>query len=219
MCRTIKESINAFVISLFVARILYFADYKGKYSNLQKTNAILLLSFCFIQLADAAIHYFINSDNSGGNLFVSRYIIPAILMLEIPIMYYATYNLTKKRSIVFELIVFVLCIYGFISFVYSCNKPSVRGEDGFLIWCDNPIKSNIWKILFFFGILGGTFYYPLNVYKIVFYLVVTLTFLRTYNSDTFGSGWCHYANALSVIWLILFIIEKYNIGNLTKYIY
>jgi hypothetical protein len=113
----------------------------------------------------------------------------------------------------------VLCIYGFISFVYSCNKPSVRGEDGFLIWCDNPIKSNIWKILFFFGILGGTFYYPLNVYKIVFYLVVTLTFLRTYNSDTFGSGWCHYANALSVIWLILFIIEKYNIGNLTKYIY
>lgn len=209
MCRSIKESLNTFLISLFVARVLYFGEYGGEYPNLQKTNAIILLSFCFIQLADALIHYFLHNGNDAYNLYISKYVIPAILMMEIPIMYYATYNLTKKRSKIFEIILFGACLYGFISLVMGCTEASVRGDGGFLIWCNNPISSNVWKILFFSGILIALFNYPMNIYKIVFYIIVSLTFIKTYNSETFGSGWCHYANALSLMWLLLFAFDKY----------
>lgn len=210
MCRTLKDSLDTFIISLVVARILYFSDAQETESfSLQKTNAILLLSFCFIQLGDALIHYSIKNNYDTFNLVLSRLVIPMILMLEIPIMYYATYKYTGKRIRWFEIVAGVLCIYGFVRFAYGCTQPSKVGADGFLVWCNNPITSSVYKILFFLGILIATFYYPLNIYKIIFLIVVTSTFVYTFNSETFGSGWCHFANMLSVLWLATFFIQKY----------
>jgi hypothetical protein len=207
MCRTLKDSLDTFIISIVVARILYFSNEKS--NQLQKTNAILLLSFCFIQLADFLIHYSIKNDYNTFNFIISRFLIPFILMSEIPIMYYATYKLTGKRMKWFEITAGILCIYGFLSYIYHCNQPSTQAKNGFLIWCNSPITSNVYKILFFLGIIIATYHYPMNIYKIVFLIIVTSTFIYTFNSDTFGSGWCHFANVLSIIWLLLFFIQKY----------
>lgn len=210
MCRTLKDSMDTFIISLVVARILYFSDNGDEFQDkLQQTNAILLLSYCFIQLSDAVLHYSIKNDLTWLNHFVSRFIVPIILFSEIPIMYYATYKLTNKRIMWFETALVVASLFALFSFVYSCQGKTTQGADGFLIWCGTPITNKFFKVLFFAGILLATFYYPLNIYKIVFYFVVTLTFLYTFNNETFGSGWCHFANALAVIWLAIFFIQKY----------
>lgn len=210
MCRTLKDSLDTFIISLVVARILYFSDNSTEYENtLQQTNAILLLSFCFIQLSDAVLHYAIKNDMTSLNLFVSRFIVPTILFSEIPIMYYATYKLTNKRIKWFEALLAILSPIALFSFIYNCDGKTTQGENKFLIWCGTPITNKFFKFFFFAGILLATYYYPLNIYKIIFYFVVTLTFIYTFDTETFGSGWCHFANALAVIWLITFFVNKY----------
>lgn len=210
MCRTLKDSLDTFIISLVVARILYFSDNGSEYDNrLQQTNAILLLSFCFIQLSDAVLHYSIKNDLSSLNQFVSRFIVPTILFSEIPIMYYATYKLTNKRIKWFEVLLAVLSPIALLSFIYNCSGKTTQGKDNFLIWCGTPITNKFFKFLFFAGILMATYHYPLNIYKVIFYFVVTLTFIYTFDTETFGSGWCHFANALAVLWLITFFVKKY----------
>lgn len=210
MCRNLKDSLDTFIISLVVARILYFSKSSSdSVDRLQQTNAILILSFCFIQLSDAMIHYAIKNNLDSFNILVSRFLIPTILFSEIPIMYWATFKLTGKRIIWFEYAMVLYCLVGFLTFVKGCDSKTVVGNDGFLIWCNHPIESVIGKVLFFLGILTATYHYPLNAYKFVFVSVVTATFVYTFHTDTFGSGWCHFANALSVLFLCIFFIQKY----------
>lgn len=204
MCKTLQDSLDTFLLSFVIARILLFTD-----SKLQHTNALLILSFCFIQLSDTLLHLSIRNNWDTFNYFVSKFIVPLILFSEIPLMYYATYKLTEKRNIAFEYIYGILCVLGFMQYIISCNELTVQGENGFLIWCNNPIRNPIGKFLFFFGIIWATYYYPFNIYKIIFYFILTLTFSYTFSTDTFGSGWCHFANSLSIAWLVVYLIQKY----------
>jgi hypothetical protein len=204
MCNTLQSSLNTFLLSFVISIFLLTTE-----SKLQKTNALLLLSFCFIQLSDALLHLSIQNNWQNFNLFVSKFIVPLILFSEIPLMYYATYGLTEKRSIAFEYIYGTLCILGFLQYIISCKQVTIQGDNGFLVWCNNPIRNTWGKLLFFFGIIWATYYYPFNIYKIIFYFILTLTFLYTFSTDTFGSGWCHFANSLSIAWLIVYLIEKY----------
>jgi hypothetical protein len=193
-----------------VSRILYFSNNATEYQDkLQQTNAILIVSFCFIQLSDAILHYALKNNLHDFNLFVSKFIVPTILFSEIPIMYWATFKLTGKRIEWFEYAMAAYCLIGFLSFVLSCNSKTVVGNDGFLVWCGHPIDSVVGKYLFFLGILIATYHYPLNIYKVVFVTVVAATFFYTFYTETFGSGWCHFANILSVIFLAIYFVQKY----------
>lgn len=204
MCNTLQSSLNTFLLSVFISIILLTTD-----SKLQHTNALLLLSFCFIQLSDALLHLAIQKNWTNFNYFVSKFIVPLILFSEIPLMYYATYRLTEKRNIAFEYIYGTLCALGFIHYIMYCNELTIQGKDGFLIWCNNPIRNTWGKLLFFFGIIWATYYYPFNIYKVILYFILTITFVYTFSTDTFGSGWCHFANSLSVAWLLVYMFRKY----------
>lgn len=210
MCRTLRDSLDTFIVSLVAARILYFSNNSDAQQDLlQKTNAILLLSFCFIQLSDAILHYCLKHDLDTLNIIVSKIVVPLILFSEIPVMYWATYKLTGNRTLWFEKTLFVFSILGFILFATNCKSQTVVGDKGFLIWCGDPIKSAAGKLLFFAGIIIATFHYPNNIYKLIFLFVVTSTFIYTFNTDTFGSGWCHFANILSLLFLFTFFSKKY----------
>lgn len=204
MCNTLQASLNTFLLSVVISIILLTTD-----SKLQHTNALLLLSFCFIQLSDALLHLAIQKNWSNFNYCVSKFIVPLILFSEIPLMYYATYRLTEKRNIAFEYIYGTLCVLGFIHYIMSCNELTIQGKDGFLIWCNNPIRNTWGKLLFLFGIIWATYYYPFNIYKVILYFILTITFVYTFSTDTFGSGWCHFANSLSVAWLLVYVFRKY----------
>lgn len=204
MCYSLESSLHTFIFSFLVAIYLYSTNIP-----LQQTNGLILLSFIFIQLNDTIIHYSINHSLQNLNYYTSKYLTTLILSLEIPLIYYFVYLLTNKRNILLEIIFSIIILSGFIYGINSCDNITIKNNDGYLIWCQNTIKP-IFKFIFLLGLLLSMWYYPNNMYKLLFYIIVISTFGFNYNTPTFGSRWCHHANILSIFLLLLYLINEYS---------
>lgn len=201
MCRTITESFTTFLFSSTVAIILLCSK-----EQFYRSNGIIIFAFCGIQLVDTLIHYGLQTHNPSLNLIVSKYMLPTILYLEIPIIYYAVYLLTKRRMIWFEILMVIGVISAFVKHILTCNKISIPGNNQFLVWCQH--KSITWyKLVFLLGFYLAGWNYPNTLTKWAIYALGTITYIMTFNNNSFGSGWCHYANIISVILLLFFVIK------------
>lgn len=201
MCRTISESLTTFLVSSVIGIILLSSD-----KQLNKLNGIILLSYCGIQLTDSLIHYSLLTDNTQLNVFISKYVTPIILLSEIPIVYTAVYMITHKRIIWFEILLVIIETLALLTYIDSCEGKSIIGKNNYLLWCHSPTPDYV-KILFIIGAVIATWYYPNNIYKLVMYIIISATFIITFNYDSFGSGWCHTANILSIAFLIMFLLD------------
>lgn len=202
MCRTFEESISTFVITFSIGCIL-IASKKQQHI----TNGIILLSFCFMQLSDAIIHYSILTNNDILNKIFTKYITHIILYLEAPITYYAVYKLTKKRIPLFEITYFIIGSLYLIKIIYDCNEKSIVPiNNTYLQWCQSNMSSYR-KITFLIGLLFAAWQYPNDIYKFSIYSTVITAFAINFFDKSFGSKWCHYANYLSIFLLIFYIFN------------
>jgi|688.fasta_scaffold384590_2 hypothetical protein len=201
MCYSLQSSLYTFLFSFLVALYLYSTNIP-----IHQTNGLILLSFIFMQLNDTIIHYSINHSLENLNYYTSKYLTTLILSLEIPLIYYFVYLLTGKRNILLEIIFGIIILYGFVYGINSCQDISIKKPDGYILWCQNTIQP-LFKFIFLIGLLLAMWYYPNNIYKLLFYIIVISTFAFNYNNQTFGSRWCHHANLLSILLLLIYFIK------------
>lgn len=205
MCYSLQSSLYTFALSFLVAIYLYSTNIP-----IHKTNGLILLSFIFIQLNDSIIHYSINNSLEKLNYYTSKYLTTTILSLEIPLIYYSVYLLTGKRNIFLEIVFGMIILYGFIYGIRSCQDISIKNHDGYILWCQNTIQP-LFKYIFLIGLLLAMWYYPNNIYKLVFFIIIISTFGINIDKPTFGSRWCNHANLLSICLILLYYIILYTI--------
>lgn len=89
---------------------------------------VFVLTFAAIQLVDAALWYCLHVDAARANGVLSRYAIPTVLAGELAVAHARTYGGWRcfAASCVVQM---------YAAWWYSCDRPTIAGDSGFLDWC------------------------------------------------------------------------------------
>ena len=181
MCFSFKVSLFSFLLCWIISFYLLSKNITKK----QKQNIIFLIIFSSIQLADAIL-WFINMKKNNINYYVTSYLIPFILSLQI---IYNIYFINNINNLIINFVVICLIIYMFYRFngysISLCNNKLSSP-----IWGSNEIK--FWEFLVFSILI----LYP-NVTNIALTMGVLYPILYLYVGGAYGSLWCAIATLLS----------------------
>jgi len=222
MCINKEYSLLALIVSWSIGGFLFYRNH-----NLDRWNAIFLITFATMQLLDFILWILHNTNNfnSLANLIISKYLIPIVLSLEL-ISVYVGSELYKNGNTInglgnklledflnprkyYSKILLVVCII-LCWFYISRSNQTIIGKEGNLVWGNSPNQSGIWKyitgIIFIFLLI-----YPYLEYAntqpiamiIIIYLILTLAYSFIRGSG-WGSYWCWIANFLAIIMLLDF---------------
>lgn len=189
MCFSFEISLLTFIFSWVVSVYLL----NKKINKKQKQNIIFLMIFSSMQLVDAIL-WFINMKKNNINFFISSYIIPSILLLQI------VYNLLFINNI-YNIYSYLIILISAIIF-YTTYR-------GYTIHSNNMFKSPLWGgkentfigmliffIIIFYGRIG---FYGEKLDNLIIGLVSLL--FSFYFNGGYGSMWCYFANIASIYYL------------------
>lgn len=157
----------------------------------QKNSVKFLLIFSSMQFADAILWY-IKMKKNNINYFVTSFIIPLILSLQVLFNVYVRNN-NKKFWINIATILGIL--YLFIKF----NGYSISS-------CKNKLSSPIWgsnEILFLEIMIFSLFIFYPNYSNLVVVALMIL-FIKIFFGVAYGSLWCALANVLAIKYLLTY---------------
>ena len=193
MCQSFEISIISFIIGIFVARTLYFRN-----KPYDKTLAILISFYSFMQLFEAMMWHSIKTDNIELNLKATKYAY-IILWTHVFALGYGIYLETKETfPMLAGIIIFA---YGLSKMpIFKKSQPTLT-SNGHLVWGFDP---SFYTLIFGFAIAIILRYTNLS-YTNIALLFYILTFIFAYktNQEAIGSYWCWIAAFFSFIPLIL----------------
>lgn len=187
MCFSFEISLITGIFSWSVGLFLL----QKKLTKSQRNNIIFLLIFSSMQFADAVLWY-IKMKKNFINFFITSFLIPTILSLQILFNVYVVNNNSNK---LISLSSFALIFYIFIK---------LYGYSNFV--CNNKYSSPIWGSKEFnfleFVIFLLFIIYPKHIN--FFIGLSMILFVKFYFKGGYGSLWCFIANILSIYYLILY---------------
>ena len=196
MCYSIEVSLVTFLITSLCMLYVYSKSVELKWI------ATFVMIVTTIQLCDALLWMSINNNNIELNMFVSKYMLSLVLVSELLVAYYGAKSLGTFENKIYELFLWLYVIFFMIMWIATC-KATNRNSDGYLTWCDYSITP-LMKILFlFFLIVPFICGYTNEYIKISIVSVCIATFILNFYKKSFGSGWCHISNILSIILVVL----------------
>jgi hypothetical protein len=152
MCRSIQDSVTAGLIIHATALILVLTG-KPEYLWL----GAFVFSVGMMQWADAIIWY--QRAHQISTIFVSRYVLPLILLSE-PICAYLGYlHYYKQRIIPFELLMALYLSVHMLTWMSECIENTSVTADGYLKWCNFDI-TDIPKIAYLFFLVFPFLFFP-----------------------------------------------------------
>lgn len=203
MCKSLGSSIAAFFTTAVAMGIVLAISRKPEHLFI----VILLLTISLIQLADAAIWVAIKNNSKQINLFITKYVVLAILITEWLVSYYGVRYFFGWSNRAYEVLLWFAVIYVIYTWIQKCKATRVY-TDGYLRWCDRngPMNEKFWFLFFLiFPILMG---YPNILLKWVIVGLMVITFTIQIWYDTFGSRWCWIANPASVFVTLTVAYQK-----------
>ena len=187
MCFSFEISIGTFLVSWTISLYLLNKNLTMK----QKHNIIFLMIFSTIQLADAILWY-IKMEKNIINYYVTSYIIPIILSLQI---IYNIYVRNKINNIYVNLFIIISIIYIFIKFNgYSTSVCDNKFSSP--VWGSYEIK--LWQLFLFAFIIC----YP--NWKLLWKLILGIIFIKFISNGGYGSLWCAVANIIAIKYLFTY---------------
>lgn len=206
MCKTIYDSILSGSVSYITGFLLIYLN-KPEYIWL----GIFILVVGSTQWIDALIWY--NKQHNISTKEISKYGIITILVLELLVSYLGYVYYSRKRIIPFE----ILLLVGIVNFVYTwisdCEDTTVA-EDGYLKWCNisfkNNVKDFIMRAMFMIALFFPFIYFPDTLLRNAIMFSGFLSWLINYNTETFGSRWCHSFYLLDSV-VILRLLYNYTL--------
>jgi hypothetical protein len=160
---------------------------------------------------DAGIWIAIQHNASNLNHFLSRFVLPVVLLSELWVNYACAICLGgRSRSRVWEAILIVFSMVMFVSWFLTCKQTTtpltttmVQNTtvltDERLMWCNEPII-HLGQILFFILLVGPFLYaFPNGNLRGIVLATILLTFLHSYSRDDFGAHWCWTSNIIAVL--------------------
>ena len=190
MCFSFEVSLGTFLFSWGTSVYLL----QKNLTPSERQNVIFLMIFSSMQLVDAILWY-IGMKKNYLNFFLSSYVIPLILTLQI---FYSMIVINKLNDWKGWLVVMLWAISLFSSY-RGYTQPS---ENCFSSPNWGGTKQNPWYLVIFFffifygriGLTGSKFY------NLLFgILTLSLTFMI---GDGFGSIWCSLANVAALCYLV-----------------
>ncbi len=178
MCFSFEVSLATFIISWTISLYLLNKDLNTH----QRNNVIFLLIFSSIQLADSILWY-INMKKNSLNYFVTSFVIPTILSLQI---LHNIYIRNNNKNIFIDIFSIFFCIYLF----YKLNGYSIAVcENKFSspVWGSNEIK--LWEILIFCTLITWPAW-DMFLYQ----MFILVPFIYIFANGAYGSLWCFFAN-------------------------
>tara|TARA_Y100000816_G_scaffold92438_1_gene63958 strand:+ start:4397 stop:4990 length:594 start_codon:yes stop_codon:yes gene_type:complete len=193
MCFSFEVSITTFLVSWGISIYLLQQDL----TNEQYHNVIFLMIFSSMQLVDAIL-WATDMKKDWINYFVTSFLIPFILSLQI---IYNIFFINQINNIGAYIFIFFICLFLFYVF-HGYSKKSCNSL-GSPQWGSLNL-SHIQMLCFAFLITYGRIGF--NGEKLAFLIIIFLSlFSSWFFSSGIGSLWCAFANILSFYYLI-----KYN---------
>lgn len=200
MCQDVQSSLAAGGISWLTAAILWSSG-----SLKWQWLAAFIASFSTVQFVDAGV--WAAGPSSATALVLVRYVLPLVLASEPLVNYWGFRRALKRRLPWFEIFLGVFCVYLVANWMLTCGQPTTVTRDGWLKWCDAD-STAIGKLAFLVALAVPFLYFPDPVMRAIILGGGTLAWALNFHREAWGSRWCHFSNALSVISLGVFILGQ-----------
>ena len=157
----------------------------------QKNSVKFLLIFSSMQFADAILWY-IKMKKNNINYFITSFIIPLILSLQILFNVYVRNN---NKNIWIHIATIITILYLFIKF----NGYSISS-------CKNKLSSPIWgsNEILFLEIMIFSLFISYPDYGDLIGITLMILFIKIFFGVAYGSLWCALANILAVKYLLTY---------------
>ncbi len=227
MCYSFESSMQTFLMS-FVSIVFLMSSSVPKY----KWLGITLIGWCAIQFAEGIL--WLTEPRKGcteTNKFITRYIIPFVLMLQpltslygyIYIKKFKNLNKNERRFFVFYTILIVTLIIGWFNLPIEYSDCTTVTKEGHLYWCGKyppskvfssvvyPVSTVIWGLLIALPILvfwrnpivSNTLKDFLIIFSIPFYGMI-----KGLQTDAIASVWCYITSYSSMWFAALLFLHK-----------
>lgn len=157
----------------------------------QKNNVIFLLILSSMQFADAILWY-IKMKKNNINYFITSFIIPVILSLQV---LFNVYYRNNNTNIFIHIATIIGILYLFIKF----NGYSISS-------CKNKLSSPIWgsdEISFLEIMIFSLFIFYPN-YSNLIGVALMILFIKIFFGVAYGSLWCALANIIAIKYLLTY---------------
>jgi len=189
MCFSFEVSLGTFLFSWSVS--LYLLN-KKSLNKSQTQNIYFLMIYSSIQAIDAILWY-INMKKNNINLFLSVFVIPTLLLLQVIYNLYIINNITNPIIYLCIIYVYLDYIIGSDYTVKSCNSFNSPK------WGNVDI-SMITIIIFFILVTYGRIGFEGE--KLAFLIILSISLLISiYIGGNISSVWCSLANVLGLYYL------------------
>ena len=219
MCGSIKGSLATYVLSGIAALALWW---QRPTSTDSRWLAMFLLTFSTMQLVDAGIWVALQHHVPQLNRFLSRFVLPMVLLAELWVNYVCAVCLAgRSRSHTWEAILAAFSAGTVVLWYSSCERPTVCMTtttvttdtvvaDRRLLWCDQTIHC-VGRVLFFVLLMWPVLQaFPAGSLRGILLTTLMLTFVHAYPRKDFGSHWCWSSNSMAILVLIdLCISSRY----------
>ena len=188
MCFSFEVSLVTFFISWSISFYLL----QKNLTTQQMHYIYVLLIYSSMQLADSILWYN-NMRRNNINYYVTSFMIPFILSLQVYYNLFIYNNIKNIYAKVFFIIVTLYIFYRFNGYSSSICDNKLSSP----IWGSNEIK--LWEILIFIGLV----FYPtcgLGCITSLIFVFIAYMFLN----GAYGSLWCAFANLIAVYYLLTF---------------
>ena len=189
MCFSLEVSIGSFVFCWAVAIYLL----TKKLTVHQKQSIIFLMIFSTMQIADAILWY-IGMKKNSINYFVTSFLIPFILSLQV---LYNIYIRNKLNSPIVDLGVVLGIVYMFIRFNGYSVSSACNGKLASPIWGSREIQ--FWELALFAFVI----FYP-NWKLTLFTILIVFPIIMKLSGGGYGSLWCAISTFVSIYYLVTY---------------
>ena len=152
------------------------------------------------------------------NLFVSRFVLPAVIICEPLIAYYGATRWARWSSPLYHFLLLAYTGFIFGMWVSACSEQSVPvPPNEFLDWCQmggqffSPALK--WSFLTFL-LVPFLAAYPAGPLRWAIFIYFLGAFCISYGRPAFGARWCWMANGVSLLLPPLAVWEDYRSRNL-----
>jgi len=193
MCQTFEISLISFIIGICVSQTLYKRN-----KPYDKTLALLISFYSFMQLFEAMMWYSLKTNNLELNLKATKYAY-IILWTHVFALGLGIYLETKE---VFPMLVgAVVLSYGLSKMPIFTKSQPTSTSNGHLVWGFNP---SFYTLIFGLAIAIILRYTNLKYTKVaLLFYILTFIFAYKTNEEAIGSYWCWIAAFFSFIPLVL----------------
>jgi hypothetical protein len=198
MCGSIRTSLTTFLVSSICMGVVWFL--KGEQNHI-RFLVLFVMTFASMQLVDAALWQFL--DHNGANILISKFFLPAVLIMEVLVSYYGAVFFLGYRNIYFEIFLWLYIMFFITIWLMRCKHTNVI--NGYLKWCGSWSMGNTFDRIMFIVLLLTPILlaYPNTPTKVALVGIISLAFVRAVYDPAFGTKWCWLSNMVSVAALIL----------------